>query len=64
MVVRIIPPPSKKFALHSKWGGIISTFTVSKLSEDEQKMTNIQHFLPVLQRGIGVHHGGMLPILK
>ena len=27
-------------------------------------MPNIQNFLPLLQRGIGVHHGGMLPILK
>ena len=37
---------------------------ISKLSEDDQKMPNIQNFLPLLQRGIGVHHGGMLPILK
>ena len=37
---------------------------ISKLSQDDQKMPNIQNFLPLLQRGIGVHHGGMLPILK
>lgn len=37
---------------------------ISKLSEEDQKLPNIQNFLPLLQRGIGVHHGGMLPILK
>ena len=37
---------------------------ISKLSEEDQQMPNIKNFLPLLQRGIGVHHGGMLPILK
>ena len=37
---------------------------ISKLSKEDQQMPNIQNFLPLLQRGIGVHHGGMLPILK
>ena len=37
---------------------------ISKLSEDDQQMSNIQNFLLLLKRGIGVHHGGMLPILK
>ena len=37
---------------------------ISKLSQEDQQLPNIQNFLPLLQRGIGVHHGGMLPILK
>ena len=37
---------------------------ISKLSIEDQQMPNIINFLPLLQRGIGVHHGGMLPILK
>ena len=38
--------------------------SIKKLSEEDQKLPNIINFLPLLKRGIGVHHGGMLPILK
>lgn len=24
----------------------------------------VEHVLPLLKRGIGIHHGGLLPILK
>jgi ATP-dependent RNA helicase DOB1 len=37
---------------------------INKLSKEDQELPNIQNFLPLLKRGIGVHHGGMLPILK
>lgn len=26
--------------------------------------TQVEHVLPLLKRGIGIHHGGLLPILK
>ncbi|KAI9785684.1 MAG: ATP-dependent RNA helicase mtr4 [Geoglossum umbratile] len=37
---------------------------IESLSEEDRKLTQIQHILPLLRRGIGVHHSGLLPILK
>ncbi|KAI9797804.1 MAG: ATP-dependent RNA helicase mtr4 [Piccolia ochrophora] len=37
---------------------------ISMLSEDDKQLPQIQHILPLLRRGIGVHHSGLLPILK
>ncbi|RUS33914.1 rRNA-processing arch domain-containing protein [Jimgerdemannia flammicorona] len=37
---------------------------INSLSEDDRKLPQIDHILPLLRRGIGIHHGGLLPILK
>jgi ATP-dependent RNA helicase DOB1 len=37
---------------------------IESLSEDDRTLPQIQHILPLLRRGIGVHHSGLLPILK
>lgn len=37
---------------------------ISNLSEDDRQLPQIEHILPLLKRGIGIHHGGLLPILK
>lgn len=37
---------------------------IEMLSEDDRNLPQIQNILPLLRRGIGVHHGGLLPILK
>lgn len=37
---------------------------VSQLSDADRKLPQIEHILPLLQRGIGIHHSGLLPILK
>lgn len=34
------------------------------LSEEDQKLPAIAHILPMLRRGIAIHHSGLLPILK
>ena len=34
------------------------------LSEDDRRLPQIQNALPMLRRGVGVHHSGLLPILK
>lgn len=34
------------------------------LSEEDRDLVQIQNILPLLRRGIGVHHSGLLPILK
>lgn len=37
---------------------------IVSLSEDDRTLPQIQHILPLLRRGIGIHHSGLLPILK
>ncbi|KAI9729848.1 MAG: ATP-dependent RNA helicase mtr4 [Cirrosporium novae-zelandiae] len=37
---------------------------IEMLSEEDRTLPQIQHILPLLRRGIGVHHSGLLPILK
>lgn len=37
---------------------------ISALSEEDRALPQIEHLLPLLRRGIGIHHGGLLPILK
>ena len=34
------------------------------LSEEDRSLPQIQNILPLLRRGIGIHHSGLLPILK
>ena len=34
------------------------------LSEEDRGLPQVQSVLPLLRRGIGIHHGGLLPILK
>ena len=34
------------------------------LSDEDKELPQIQHILPLLRRGIGIHHSGLLPILK
>ncbi|KAH6977270.1 ATP-dependent RNA helicase DOB1 [Ilyonectria sp. MPI-CAGE-AT-0026] len=37
---------------------------IESLSEQDRDLPQIVHLLPLLERGIGVHHSGLLPILK
>ncbi|KAG7799043.1 hypothetical protein KL929_001120 [Ogataea haglerorum] len=37
---------------------------ISILSDDDKELPQIKHILPLLRRGIGIHHSGLLPILK
>lgn len=34
------------------------------LSEEDRMLPQVENVLPLLRRGIGIHHGGLLPILK
>ena len=34
------------------------------LSADDKQLPQIQNILPLLKRGIGIHHSGLLPLLK
>ncbi|GAB7342051.1 hypothetical protein MBLNU457_g0335t1 [Dothideomycetes sp. NU457] len=37
---------------------------IEMLSVEDRELPQIQHLLPLLRRGIGIHHSGLLPILK
>lgn len=37
---------------------------IDSLSEDDKSLPQIEAILPLLKQGIGIHHGGLLPILK
>ncbi|EDK46983.1 ATP-dependent RNA helicase DOB1 [Lodderomyces elongisporus NRRL YB-4239] len=37
---------------------------ISILSESDRELPQIKNILPLLKRGIGIHHSGLLPILK
>lgn len=42
----------------------IFTNAIENLSADDRLLPQITNLLPLLKRGIGIHHGGLLPILK
>jgi ATP-dependent RNA helicase DOB1 len=42
----------------------VYTNAIESLGEDDQKLPQVLALLPLLKRGIGIHHGGLLPILK
>jgi ATP-dependent RNA helicase DOB1 len=42
----------------------VYTNAIEALSEDDRKLPQVGALLPLLKRGIGIHHGGLLPILK
>jgi ATP-dependent RNA helicase DOB1 len=42
----------------------IYTSAISTLSEEDQLLPQIQLMLPLLKKGVGIHHGGLLPIVK
>ncbi|KAI9306137.1 rRNA-processing arch domain-containing protein [Cunninghamella echinulata] len=37
---------------------------IATLNESDRDLPQIQQLLPLLKRGIGIHHGGLLPIMK
>eukprot|EP00835_Amoeboradix_gromovi_P003117 NODE_195_length_15388_cov_0.563926.p2 type:complete len:1008 gc:universal NODE_195_length_15388_cov_0.563926:5752-8775(+) len=43
---------------------IIYSKAMMKLEEQDRLLPQVESLLPILQRGIGIHHSGMLPILK
>jgi ATP-dependent RNA helicase DOB1 len=44
--------------------GKVFESAISALSEEDRGLPQIQHIIPLLRRGIGIHHSGLLPILK
>jgi ATP-dependent RNA helicase DOB1 len=44
--------------------GEIFKNAIDGLSDDDKKLPQVSDLLPLLQQGIGIHHSGLLPILK
>lgn len=42
----------------------VFTSAIESLSEEDRELPQILNILPLLEKGIGVHHSGLLPILK
>lgn len=42
----------------------VFTNAMDVLSDEDKKLPQVEHVLPLLKRGIGIHHSGLLPILK
>ncbi|CAL1717435.1 unnamed protein product [Somion occarium] len=43
---------------------MVFTNAINTLSEEDRRLPQIVNLLPLLKRGIGIHHGGLLPVLK
>ena len=43
---------------------VIYNSAMDSLTDDDRKLPAVQNMLPLLRRGIGIHHGGLLPIIK
>lgn len=37
---------------------------VTSLSEEDRKLPQVSSLLSILERGVGIHHGGLLPLVK
>jgi len=42
----------------------VFTNAMDTLNDEDKKLPQVLNLLPLLRRGIGVHHGGLLPVLK
>jgi len=42
----------------------VYTNAIESLGDDDRKLPQVEALLPLLKKGIGIHHGGFLPILK
>ena len=42
----------------------IFTAAIQQLSDQDRELPQIESSLKLLRRGVGVHHGGLLPIVK
>ena len=42
----------------------VFTNAIEALSDDDRRLPQVETLLPLLKKGVGIHHGGLLPILK
>jgi ATP-dependent RNA helicase DOB1 len=51
-------------AEEKKTVALIFNNAIDTLSEDDKNLPQVKNILPLLQRGVGIHHSGLLPLLK
>ncbi|KAJ1633878.1 hypothetical protein T492DRAFT_977755 [Pavlovales sp. CCMP2436] len=44
--------------------GEIFANAIEPLSDDDKSLPQVAKLLPILRRGVGIHHGGLLPLIK
>jgi len=44
--------------------GEVFSNAMDSLSDEDKQLPQVDAILPLLKRGVGIHHGGLLPILK
>lgn len=54
---------SEKLAFHPVNHQIYKN-AISSLNSDDRNLPQVKSILPLIKRGVGVHHGGLLPIIK
>ena len=54
----LLEPEEKKAVDH------IFTSAMDSLAEEDRRLPQVANALPALRRGVGVHHSGMLPVVK
>ena len=54
----LLEPDEKKAVDH------IFTSAMDSLAEEDRRLPQVANALPALRRGVGVHHSGMLPVVK
>lgn len=54
---------SEKWVFHSVNHQIYKN-AISSLNSDDRNLPQVKSILPLIKRGVGVHHGGLLPIIK
>lgn len=37
---------------------------IDVLSDEDKQLPQVQHILPLLKKGVGIHHSGLLPLIK
>ncbi|KAL0478195.1 ATP-dependent RNA helicase, partial [Acrasis kona] len=42
----------------------VFTNAIEQLGPDDRKLPQVEHMLPLLKKGVGIHHSGLLPIIK
>ena len=49
--------------VYGTWHEVFNN-AIMTLGDEDRELPQVQSMLPLLRRGLGIHHGGLLPMLK
>ncbi len=64
LITHPTPPTHTHAADEKSLVAEVFTKAIDCLSDEDKKLPQVEHVLPLLKRGIGIHHSGLLPLLK